>query len=167
MASPRTNTLPSPPLSPIMTSPEAAPADVVLAQVLQFGRLRDQFVDLSNHVQLFARLEVESRKLLRDAIENLAGAGNLHLDRTRHAVAVDDAAGGRNRSISTRASARASRPAAQHGRIALRGQDLRGRHVGIENRGATCAPSAGLTPSNGQFSLGLMEVGTRRGLDVG
>jgi len=73
--------------------PEAAPAYVVLAQVLQLRCLHDEFVDLAHDVQLFVRLKVPARQLLADSVEHLDGTGVLYLGRVLDGmmIAVYDA----------------------------------------------------------------------------
>ena len=67
----------------VASSPEAAPSDVMLAQILQAGRLRQQLVHLLLHVQLLVALEVRSRQLLLDPCQHLQRPCVLHLARFR------------------------------------------------------------------------------------
>ena len=55
-------------------SPEGAPADVVLAQVLELSGLNDELVDLGDDLEVLVGLEVAARELLTDAVQHLDGA---------------------------------------------------------------------------------------------
>lgn len=67
--------------NPSNPSPETAPTNVMLAQVLKLRRLDDELVDLRDDVQLLASLEVPAVELLRDPVQNLDGARVLYLGR--------------------------------------------------------------------------------------
>src|SRR4051812_16093740 len=61
--------------------PEAAPPNVVLAQILELRRLRNQLINLRDDIQLLAGFEIPARQLLRHAIQHLERALVLHLSR--------------------------------------------------------------------------------------
>jgi hypothetical protein len=67
------------PVSLYITSPETAPSDVVLAQILQICRLSNQSVHLKIHVKFFVRLEIASCQLLLNPGQHLQGPSILHL----------------------------------------------------------------------------------------
>lgn len=55
----------------LLSLPETAPSDVMLAQVLQFCSLDKQLVYLQNICQLLVRFEVVTSKLLLDSVQDL------------------------------------------------------------------------------------------------
>ena len=64
-------------------SPEAAPSNVVLAEVLQLCGLDNQLVNLVDDVQLLAVLKVAARQLEVDTMENFHRLGVLNLSLLR------------------------------------------------------------------------------------
>lgn len=61
----------------------------MLTQILQLRRLNDELIDLGNDLELLVGLEVTSRKLLVNAIEDLDGARVLQLRWIIYRVVVD------------------------------------------------------------------------------
>jgi hypothetical protein len=60
-------------------SPETAPANVMLAQVLQARRFADELADLHFDIQILFSLEVSARQLLFDTCKYLDGSLILYL----------------------------------------------------------------------------------------
>lgn len=115
----------------------------MLAEVLQLRRLHDELVDLANDVELLVGLEVATRELLVDAVEDLDGARVLALDLLD---AVEDVAVDAGRAVGSGAGAGGGR-----------GRGLGNGDVGVgvdvdvdveEFRGGHVALEDGLTSSS-------------------
>ena len=78
--------------SQLMFSPEAAPTNIMLAEIFELGRLNDELIHLIRNIEFFVWFEVTSSELLSNTIQDFNCPGILHLGHLVSSVDVGHAA---------------------------------------------------------------------------